>query len=577
MNISKLYNFIFLLCFSGFVSANAIHPIVLQSDISQILLTPHATYYKETKTNLSITDITNNKLKEFTPLLKKDINQGFTDDVFWLKVQLHNPSDNDFDWIISHETSYLDVMTIYVRTNEDSWQKTHTTDHDIFSQRSVPYRKLNFSHSTPAKQTTELLIKLQMINLDALTLAVKLQTQASFNQTLTDEQFFYGIYFGISLTLILISLIFSITLKKKLYFSYFLYLVTHLIFWGFVTGHIFQYVLPGFPSIYNQGFNIAFLLFFISALQFSKQFLNTSLYSPKVDKLLTYLQIFSVLAIVLRLAGVYELILHISHLSLIILILLPVVGWLAYRKGLKYARWYILAWAIYGIGILLSVLSAATNLFNWGMEPIVYTQVMSLLESFLLMLAIADKVDQVNKKLIIVTEEAQHDALTTLGNRRLLASTFNQISLYENTPKNYWCLVLDVDDFKQLNDTYGHVLGDTVLQNLALIFNQICRPEDLVIRYGGEEFVILIKASDINIVKHIAERIRAGVEASVIIHNGAEVRTTISIGISAVSFEHNMPFELSFENADKALYQVKHTTKNGIAIFHNSEITQLPS
>lgn len=575
MMISKLFSFIFFLFFISNAFASPAEPIILDNKLSQALLTPHVSFLKETNNSLPIKEIINSKPEAFQPLLKKYINQGFTTDTFWLKLKVYNPSDSDIDWVISHETSYLDNMSVYSKTGTRNWETAYISDHGPFLQRSEPYRKLNFSYITPANETTELFIKLQMINKDALTLGLTIQSKKQFNQTKSNEQFFYGIYFGVILTLIVISLIFALKIKQKLYFTYTLYLFTHLALWGFLTGYVFQYVSPEFPAIFNQGFNIVFLLFFITAIQFSKQFLNTPLYSPLIDKVLIGLQGFATLAILLRLAGVYELIVPISHTLLLSLVLLPFVGWVSYRQGLKYARWYIIAWAIFGFGILLSVLSASTSIFDWGMEPIVYTQVFSLLESFLLMLALADKVNQVNEELINVTHKSQQDPLTRLGNRRLLKYKFNQIMMSAKADKKYWCLVLDIDDFKILNDTYGHVLGDDVLKKLANIFKQFCRPEDLVIRYGGEEFVILIESSDVNIVKYIAERIRMNVESAVIKYKNEDIRTTVSIGISEVNLDTKSPFELSFKNADQALYHVKKAQKNAIAIFQNSEVVPL--
>lgn len=575
MTTFKLIIFITLLLLTSNVFAAPPKSITLHANTSQALLAPFASFHKDLTGGITLKEILDDSKVNFSPLTKKDINQGFSDETFWVNLQLANPNMTDIEWVISHETTYIDVMNVYYRTGNSDWLSVAVSDHDDFSLRSEPYRRLNYSNTTNAKQSTEVYIELKMIDKDALTLGLRLQSKQSFNNYKSDEQFFYGVYFGIIFTLILISLIFSLQVKQKLYFAYTVYLFMHLVFWGFLTGYIFQYIIPNFPDVYNQGFNIVFLLFFISALQFSKLFLNTALYSPKIHKVLCVLQLFSIFAIFLRLIGVYGLVVYISHLSLLSLALLPIVGWLSYRKGLKYARWYIFAWVIFGTGILLSVLSASTSLFDWGMEPILYTQIFSLFESFLLLVALADKVNQVNKDLIVVKHEAQQDSLTRLGNRRLLQARFKQMMLPSSQNKSYWCLVLDIDDFKLLNDKHGHAFGDEVLKKLACIFKKLCRPEDLVVRYGGEEFVILIESSDVNIVKYIAERIRMNVEATVLEHKHLEIRTTISIGISKIDLDKNKTFEWSFNNADKALYHVKNASKNGVALFEGGEITNL--
>jgi diguanylate cyclase (GGDEF)-like protein len=125
-------------------------------------------------------------------------------------------------------------------------------------------------------------------------------------------------------------------------------------------------------------------------------------------------------------------------------------------------------------------------------------------------------------------------------------------------------ILLDIDDFKLLNDTYGHAAGDEVLVILAGIMNDSARESDLIARYGGEEFVILMPNTDLAGAVHLAEKIRMAVESTRLIIGDTmkPVNTTISLGV-AVFTGNRREF---FTEADKALYQAKAAGKNCVII-----------
>ncbi|HKM29420.1 MAG TPA: GGDEF domain-containing protein, partial [Bacilli bacterium] len=125
-------------------------------------------------------------------------------------------------------------------------------------------------------------------------------------------------------------------------------------------------------------------------------------------------------------------------------------------------------------------------------------------------------------------------------------------------------LMADIDFFKSVNDTYGHLVGDRVLIQIAQLAKKAVREGDIVIRYGGEEFMAILPGASQTDARQIAERLRRTVEETVIHHGGQEIKVTISIGIN--SFPENDVTNVNelIDAADKALYKAKETGRNKV-------------
>jgi len=121
-------------------------------------------------------------------------------------------------------------------------------------------------------------------------------------------------------------------------------------------------------------------------------------------------------------------------------------------------------------------------------------------------------------------------------------------------------MMLDIDHFKEVNDTYGHPVGDIVLQRIAAQLQQRVREQDLLCRWGGEEFLILLPDSAMNAALILAERIRKSIES--LSFEQIPGGTTISIGVTDV--DATQPLKLATKHADKELYKAKHLGSNRI-------------
>ena len=166
-------------------------------------------------------------------------------------------------------------------------------------------------------------------------------------------------------------------------------------------------------------------------------------------------------------------------------------------------------------------------------------------------------------------EMAIRDGLTNLYNRRYFDSHI-QVMLKDSltTGKPMALVMVDMDHFKQVNDTYGHQSGDDILKELAKRIMDNVRPTDLVARYGGEEFVIIMPDTSLKNAAEVADRVRKIVEAKEFAISAPphKINKTISLGLSIAKNDDTI--EKLINRADKALYHVKNTGRNKVAVYN---------
>ncbi|MFZ5816664.1 MAG: diguanylate cyclase [Bacillota bacterium] len=157
-----------------------------------------------------------------------------------------------------------------------------------------------------------------------------------------------------------------------------------------------------------------------------------------------------------------------------------------------------------------------------------------------------------------MTDLSLTDHLTRLPNLRAFEEALGQIQGGETG-----CfLLLDVDHFKLVNDRYGHLEGDRVLQKVGEILRQEVRESDLLCRYGGEEFAVYMRACAPHQAAEVAERIRAAIARGGVSTSQGEIRVTVSGGL--ISFDPGIDFRRQFESADRLLYRAKALGRNRI-------------
>jgi len=170
-------------------------------------------------------------------------------------------------------------------------------------------------------------------------------------------------------------------------------------------------------------------------------------------------------------------------------------------------------------------------------------------------------------------EQANHDYLTGLYNRRY----FHQISqdlinIAKREARKLSIIMLDIDKFKLVNDTYGHSAGDQVLKHLASTLTEHTRNSDIVARLGGEEFAVLLLNSDTKGAAVIAEKLRRAIESQpVTTDDETNISFTASLGVSSVDIETDVNIDAASNRSDSALYKAKNSGRNKV-IVHSSNL-----
>ncbi|MCR5260424.1 MAG: GGDEF domain-containing protein [Candidatus Gastranaerophilales bacterium] len=174
-----------------------------------------------------------------------------------------------------------------------------------------------------------------------------------------------------------------------------------------------------------------------------------------------------------------------------------------------------------------------------------------------------------------VLKHATMDALTGLNNRRQFEIRLKQETSVSHRKKTELCgIMLDIDYFKKVNDTYGHAAGDCVLKGIAEIITKTVREYDIPCRYGGEEFFILLPMTNIDDAYMVAQRLRQNIQNSKIDIRDAKVKgvpflqITASIGVN--KFNHDETPQEFYQGADKALYESKVNGRNRVTVYNSN-------
>lgn len=167
-----------------------------------------------------------------------------------------------------------------------------------------------------------------------------------------------------------------------------------------------------------------------------------------------------------------------------------------------------------------------------------------------------------------VLQYATLDALTNLNNRRQFEIRLKQEIAITKRQNNPLCaMMIDIDFFKKVNDTYGHASGDEVLRTVASVIKAHLRESDIPARYGGEEFAVLLPYTHIEEAQIVGERLRKAVEETSVHLDNFNINVTISMGLAEFHTEESG--EELFERADKALYEAKESGRNRVCISKN--------
>ena len=164
-------------------------------------------------------------------------------------------------------------------------------------------------------------------------------------------------------------------------------------------------------------------------------------------------------------------------------------------------------------------------------------------------------------------EMAKFDGLTGLANRRSFESKLKQaMARHKRAGRTFGLVLIDIDHFKSVNDTYGHPVGDEVLRKVGAVFSEEMREIDVPARYGGEEFVLILEDTDLEGARQVADRIRVAISELEFQTDQGLLQCTISLGIAVGPWDSDEPHTL-VDLADQALYHSKENGRNQVSVY----------
>jgi diguanylate cyclase (GGDEF)-like protein len=168
------------------------------------------------------------------------------------------------------------------------------------------------------------------------------------------------------------------------------------------------------------------------------------------------------------------------------------------------------------------------------------------------------------------------DGLTQIANKRHLMDHLDkEFARCQRYNRNLSLVMFDIDFFKNVNDTYGHLTGDYVLKELSDLLRNRIRREELFARYGGEEFAIVLPESDTKVASRFADIIRAKVEDHVFEFEGQQIKVTISLGVASMNLAMKTVSEF-IGQVDAALYEAKRLGRNRVVVAGNVDEPSAP-
>lgn len=178
---------------------------------------------------------------------------------------------------------------------------------------------------------------------------------------------------------------------------------------------------------------------------------------------------------------------------------------------------------------------------------------------------ISDELVKLQQQVDELTQQTRTDNLTGLFNQRHLLTTLqHEIERTKRSELATSLILLDIDHFKRVNDTYGHVDGDKALIHIANILRKTVRMLDIPCRYGGEEFAVVLPSTPILIAKQVAERVRQAIAETPVSLEHTHLPITASLGVDTYLFRHRDTPEEFIARTDTQLYAAKHAGRNNV-------------
>lgn len=480
----------------------------------------------------------------------------------WLRFEVVNHGQMPAPRRLSLETAWIDRIDLHLLRNGQSIGSHHLGDALPFASRPVDDRYFVVAHDF-APGTTTVFMRIETPDPMVLPIHLAGPEQAQHRQML--EAYSYGFIYGLILALLAYNLMLYLGLKNRRYLFYSLYLAAFLIMNAAYTGHGYRWLWPDSPQWQQWSNPILMLLFTVSGLVFATRFLDTATAFPRLHRAVLGACLGFAALLALSIAAGSQVAALLLAFAFVFLFSFGMIllGTVALRAGNKSAKYFLLA------SVTHAVSSSVTAMAVWGLIPYSVpayraVEIGMVIDAILLALALADRFRITHEDKLQAERLARIDPLTGMKNRRAFHELVRPVWNARHARKRDMAVILmDIDRFKAINDTYGHARGDQVLVHVAGAIAERVRAGDIPARWGGEEFILFLPDTGLDEAVAIAERLRHRITD---IHHtlGDDMEAmTASFGVAHTD-DPALSLDRLISQADEQLYQAKQTGRDRV-------------
>ncbi|QSX29311.1 GGDEF domain-containing protein [Shewanella cyperi] len=497
--------------------------------------------------------------RQFSPLGNRSPNFGFSKSAWWVQLTLHNSGRKQQDWYLRQDYPLIDFLDLW-QPQEQGWLVTSTGDRRPFHSRPLDNRTFVFPLTLAPDETKTLFLRFQTQG--SLNIGLEALSAEGLVSQVGHEYLFMGIYYGGFAVLLVYNLILFMTVRERAFIFYVLYVFSYGLYMSVHNGLSFQFLWPDNSWLANKSLLLLLALSLFGALRFTREILGSAQLLPRADRLTAIMEWVAVIALLLSPVLSYHLVIvPLSLLTTLLCVQLFVMGVMALMRGSRPARYFLVAFSALLLGAFTYMLKSFGLLPHNEFTQNAF-QIGSLVEMVLLSLALGSRMGDIKRRNHI-------DVLTGLYNRRFFDEQLPlEFQKAQRRSQPLSLLVLDIDKFKEFNDSRGHTQGDKALRAVARVLASAIRKPGLACRYGGEEFALILPETGSGEAAVLAERIRARVAEE----TAGRFDLSVSIGHATLGEGSFASGYGLFDAADAALYQAKAAGRNCVLAFSGTTI-----
>ncbi|MGD9788508.1 MAG: diguanylate cyclase [Sulfuricellaceae bacterium] len=499
---------------------------------------------------------------EFRAGQESILNFGIGSRPVWLHLEVNNPTPTPLSFYLVAGVTWLDRLDVYVARNGKTEAEIHTGDETPGARGVTPA----LGYALPLQfQPGRSDIYLRVDSVDPMPLPIQLMTDWQLSANKLFFAHVYGFLYGFLAALCAYNLLLFAGIGERSYLYYSLALVSIILGNIAYTGHGLAGIWPNHLLFQRYVILTVMVVYSSFGLLFASRFLALEEHAPKALKAVRWFSGLGLGAMALalltdsHLAATLVAFLFMSLFTVGMLLL----GILAVRQGRTSGR-YFLAATVFGL-----IGAASTVLAVWGKIPFTpetfhALEVGLLAEATLLAMALAYKIRQYQQANLDAKRMARQDPLTGLYNRRGFMELAEPLwNAAEGGGRPLSIVVMDIDHFKQVNDRHGHLVGDEALRQVARVLKRHGRKSDVVARWGGEEFILLLMETTLRQAHRHAEELRQAVAEIRLPTGNGELSLTASFGVAERT--PGTSFDAVVRNADSRLYEAKRAGRNRVS------------